>query len=99
MDVRKEEMDAVLSYLAMELGWYYYHKEYTDQDERDIEKRRIQRKKRKRRAAKTLQPAYQIEEDVPAQNNEAEPPKAQGTSSDKKKITKGKTRWDQTPEE
>ena len=36
MDVARSEMNAVLSYLKMEIGWYYYNMQYTTEDENRI---------------------------------------------------------------
>ncbi len=40
MSVKQKEMGAVLSYLKMEIGWYYYNIKYTKDDEQQIEKSR-----------------------------------------------------------
>ena len=45
MSVKPKEMDAVLSYLKMEIGWYYYKIEYTEDDEKRIEEGRHVAKK------------------------------------------------------
>ncbi len=53
MSVKQKEMDAVLSYLKMEIGWYYYKIEYTKDEERQIEEiRKI--KKRTTKEVKIL---------------------------------------------
>lgn len=54
MSVKQKEMDAMLSYLKMEIGWYYYNKiEYTKDEERQIEETR-KIKKRTTKEAKIL---------------------------------------------
>ena len=41
MDAYDYEMEAVLSYLQMELGFHYYGRAYTEEDEFLIETRRL----------------------------------------------------------
>lgn len=36
MDVPGSEMNAVLNYLTMEIGWYYYHIKYTKAVEKKL---------------------------------------------------------------
>ena len=38
-----DEIEAVLSFLKMELGYYFYERVYTKEEEREIEQRRIKR--------------------------------------------------------
>ena len=105
VDVSTAEIDAVLSYLAMEIGWYYYHHEYTQKDERSIEELRIQRRKKPVKSHSVAPASEKNIPDVPVKEDKKKPvkakqePKENPLLSDKKRIAKGKIRWDKTEDE
>jgi len=50
-----DEIEAVLSFLKMELGYYFYERVYTKEEEREIEQRRIKREPTKIKPIKQAQ--------------------------------------------
>ncbi len=115
MDVYQDEVDAVLSYLMMEIGLHCYQREYTKNDEDAIESRRILRGKKMKKANKTHQRfrtpkigARKIETslemkpvtaEVPGDLGNPKPVKTQRPVDNTKRSTKLKNRWDKTPDE
>lgn len=109
MDVYQDEVDAVLSYLMMEIGLHCYQREYTKHDEDAIENRRILRGKKMKKANKTapktgarkIEPSLEIKPvtaTVPGDLGNPKPVKTQ-QPVDPKRSTKLRNRWDRTPEE
>ena len=57
MDVYLDEVDAVLSYLMMEIGWNCYRRHYPKKNEDEIESRRILRGKKSKKTKKNVRVA------------------------------------------
>lgn len=103
LDVFNDEIEAVLSFLKMELGFYFYDRVYTKQEEDDIEKRRVKREPTKVKPAN--KPAVQIPSVKAKPNVIAAPPPPIGlvTPAPPKmqpnvtqRMNKWVTRFDQT---
>jgi len=81
MDVPGSEMNAVLNYLTMEIGWYYYHINYTKEEEKRIEKSRLrkiepsQKKGRGKKVQNTNNPTSAIPNNANAKNPVVKPVK------------------------
>ncbi|XP_046443102.1 uncharacterized protein LOC124193377 [Daphnia pulex] len=113
IDVYQDEVEAVLSYLMMEIGWYFYQINYSKDEENQIES---QRKLRERKAKEKKNPqvkkgSSKLNGDIPSLDQI--PPFKENVSGglqiakpneskppvDMRRITKLKNRWDKSPEQ
>lgn len=96
MDVYMDEIDTVLSYLKMELGYYFYEQVYTKQEELDIEARRVKRESTK---IKPIKQAPAILMPIPsAAIVQANPPAPETKPKLSKRLDKWITRFDKNEE-
>jgi hypothetical protein len=94
MDVYMDEIDTALSYLKMELGYYFYEQVYTKQEELDIEARRVKRESTKIKP----QQAPAILMPIPKATVQANPPAPETKPKVSKRLDKWITRFDKNEE-
>lgn len=115
IDVYQDEVEAVLSYLMMEIGWYFYQINYSKDEENQIESQRKlrERKTKEKKNPQVKKGSAKLNGDVASMDQI--PPLKESVSGglqipkpneskasppvDMKRITKLKTRWDKSPEQ